>query len=240
MFKKIEALEYSKHKDLRLAKVPGFNFAGQTSAVKLTFSELRQAARYYPIVFHKEAPGSPRAVLSLKNADNAYINKSGNWKAPYIPAYFRLYPFALAKMRENENKLAFALCLDPEAEHFKSGMGDPLFTADGEPTEFVQKNILNSLQAYHKELEATKALFNVLEEKELIVDKTFKYTLDQKEKIINGFKGVDMKKLLSLDDKTIADMVRNGTMGLIHEHLNSLKNFSKFIAPASAVPEAKK
>ena len=235
MFNKIEALEHSKHQDLRLTKIPGFNFARHISIVKLSFSELRQASRYYPIVFLKETPGVPRAVLSLKKDKNAYINKAGNWKVPYIPVHFRLYPFTLAKVQDQENK--FALCLDPEAEHFKPGMGDPLFTADGEPTEFVQKNIFNSLQAYHKELETTKALFKILEEKELIVDKTFKFTINKEEKSINGFKGVDMKKLLSLDDKTIADMVRKGTMGLIHEHINSLKNFSKFLAPAPAVPK---
>jgi hypothetical protein len=230
MFNKIEALEHSKHQDLRLTKIPGFNFARHISIVKLSFSELRQASRYYPIIFLKEMPGVPRAVLSLKKDKNAYINKGGNWKVPYIPAYFRLYPFTLAKVHDQENK--FAMCLDPEAEHFKPGMGDPLFTADGEPTEFIQKKIFNSLQVYHKELETTKALFKVLEEKELIVDKTFKYTINQEEKSINGFKGVDMKKFLGLDDKSIADMVRSGTMGLIHEHINSLRNFSKFLAPA--------
>jgi hypothetical protein len=235
MFNKIEALEHSKHQDLRLTKIPGFNFARHISIVKLSFSELRQASRYYPIIFLKETPGVPQAVLSLQKDKNAYINKTGNWKVPYIPAYFRLYPYTIAKIQDQENK--FAMCLDPEAEHFKPGMGDPLFTADGEPTEFVQKNIFNSLQIYHKELETTKALFKILEEKELIVDKTFKFTINQEEKNINGFKGVDMKKLLSLDDKTIADMVRKGTMGLIHEHINSLKNFSKFLTPAPAVPK---
>ncbi|MBC2704935.1 SapC family protein [Desulfobacula sp.] len=229
MFNKIEPLEHSKHQDLRLAKIPGFNFARHTSAAKLSFSELRQASRFYPIIFHKEAPGVPRAVLSLENDKNACINKAGNWKTPYIPAYFRLYPFTLAKVKGQEDKLAF--CLDPEAEHFKPGMGEPLFTADGKPAEFVQKNILNSLQVYHKELETTKALFKILEEKELIVDKTFKYTINQEEKNIKGFKGVDMKKLIALDDKSLADMVRKGTMGLVHEHINSLANFSNFLAP---------
>jgi len=232
MFKKIEPLEHAKHQDLRLAKVSDFNFTKNISAVKLSFSELRHASRYYPIVFLNEAPGLPQALLSLESGKNACIDEAGNWKVPYIPVYFRLYPFALAKIQEQEDK--FALCLDPEAAHFKPGMGDPLFTADGEPTEFIRENILNSLKIYQNELETTQALFKVLDEKELIVDRAFKYTLNQEEKTINGFKGVDMEKLVALDDKSLADMVKTGTMGLVHEHVNSLANFTSFLAQAPA------
>lgn len=234
MFEKLEPLDHSKHQDLRLSKIPGFTFAGQISAVKLSFSELRQASRYYPIVFLNNAPGVPQALLSLENGKNSFINASGNWKVPYIPVYFRLYPFTLARIQEQEDK--FALCLDPDAEHFKSGMGDPLFTASGEPTEFISNTILNTLKTYQQELETTQALFNVLDKKELIVDKSFRYTINQEEKSIGGFKGVDMEKLIALDDKSIADMVKNGTMGLVHEHTNSLANFTSLPAPAPEQP----
>jgi hypothetical protein len=232
MFKKIEPLEHSKHQDLRLAKISDFNFTNNISAVKLSFSELRHASRFYPIVFLNEAPCMPQALLSLENGKNACIDEAGKWKLPYIPVFFRLYPFTLAKIQEQEDK--FALCLDPDAEHFKPGMGDPLFTADGEPTEFIREQILNSLKIYQNELETTQALFKILDEKELIVDRTFKYTINQEEKSINGFKGVDMEKLGALDDKDLADMVRTGTMGLIHEHVNSLINFTNFLAPEPA------
>jgi len=232
MFKRIEPLDVSKHQDLRLSKIPGFTFAQKISAVKLSFSELRQASRYYPIVFLNNAPGVPQALLSLEKDKNSYMDETYNWKVPYIPVYFRLYPFTLAKIEDQEDK--FALCLDPDAEHFKSGMGDPLFTAAGQPTEFVQNTILNSLKAYQQELATTQAIFKLLEEKELIVDRSFKYTMGQEEKSIGGFKAVDMEKLITLDDKSLADMVKNGTMGLIHEHTNSLTNFTRLLNSAPA------
>ncbi len=227
MFKNIEPLEYSKHKDLRLSKVTSFAFAENISVVKLSFSELRRASRYFPIVFFKDAC-IPQALLSLENGKNTFIDGAGNWKAPYIPAYIRMYPFVLGKLADQEDK--FTLCLDPEAAHFKSGMGEPLFTADGKPAELVQ-NILKSLETYQKELNATQTLFKGLDEKELIVDRTFKYRVGQKEKSIDGFKAIDMKKVLDLDDKSLADMVKNGTMGLVHEHTQSLSNFSGLLVP---------
>jgi len=233
MFNKIEPLDHSKHQDLRLSKISSFAFANTISAVKLSFSEFRHASRYYPIVFFKDAPCLPHALLSLEKGKNAFMDGAGNWKVPYIPAYFRLYPFMLGKLPEQENK--FALCLDPEAEHFKAGMGEPLFTADGKPIELIQ-NVLKSLETYQNELKATETLFKSLDEKELIVDRAFKYRIGQEEKSIDGFKGIDMEKLVALDDKNLADMVRKGTMGLIHEHTNSLANFSNFLAPQSSSP----
>lgn len=232
MFKKIEPLDHSTHQNLRLAQINGFKFAAPFSTVKLSFSELRHASRHYPIIFLKEAPGVPQALLSLENGKNAFVDEDGNWKASYVPAYFRLYPFTLAKIQEQDGR--FALCLDPEANHFKSGMGDPLFTADGNPTEFIQNTVLKSLKAYQQELETTQTLFKALEEKELIVDKSFKYTQNQEEKSIGGFKGVDMEKLVTLDDKTLADLVKNGTLALVYEHIHSLANFSAFLNPSPA------
>ncbi len=135
----------------------------------------------------------------------------------------------LGKVEETEGKENFVLCLDPEAEHFASGMGDPLFTADGKATDLVQK-IFKSLEIYQKELLATQALFKRLDEKELIVDRSFKLMVDKKERRIDGFKGVDIEKLTALDDKSLADMVKNGTIGQVYEHTQSLSNFSKFMA----------
>ena len=229
MNKKIEALAHSQHKDLRLSKVTSFAFAQNVSSVKLAFSELRQASRYYPIVFLNADPSLPQALLSLEPGKNNFIDEKGNWKVPYIPAYFRLYPFMLAAIHGQEEKLA--LSIDPEADHFKSGMGDPLFTADGELTEFVRK-ILNSLEVYQKEITLTQALFKVLDKQDLIVDRAFKYHVNQAEKSIKGFKGVDMEKLLAMDDKHLADYVKNGTMQMVYELNHSLSNFSKFIPPA--------
>ena len=122
------------------------------------------------------------------------------------------------------------MCIDPEAEHFKSGIGDPLFTADGEITESVQK-ILKSLEVYQTEIALGQALFKALDKQGLIVDKAYKYRVNQKEKSIQGFKGVDMKKLHAMDDKRLAQYVKNGTMKMVYEVNDSLSNFSKFITP---------
>ena len=231
MFKKIEPLEKSKHQNIRLSKTQGFGFAKNISAVQLTFSELRYASRFYPIIFLANGGCIPHALLSLEAGKNLYVDDNGKWKVSYIPAYFRQYPFTLAKIKEEESK--YALCLNPDAEHFKSGQGEPLFTADGKSNDFVQK-ILSSLKLYQQELVTTEKLFKELDEKGLIVDKKISFKINQETKSINGFKGIDMEKLMALDDKSIAQIVRTGVMRFVYEHLQSLSNITFLAGNKSA------
>ncbi len=231
MFTRPEPLDKSKHQDLRLSKVNNFNFAKQISSVHLSFSEMQQAAQYYPIIFASDGTCIPTALLSLEKGKNNYIDDQGIWKVPYLPFYFRMYPFALVKIdnkeeiekdtKEETKEDKFVLCLDPDAEHFATGQGEPLFTADGEPNEFIQ-GILKALKVYQEELAKTKILFTLLAGDNLIVDRKIEFQVNGQPKSIDGFKGVDMEKLLAMDDKIIAALVKNGTMPLIYSHLQSL------------------
>jgi hypothetical protein len=237
MFKKIEPLDPSKHQNFRLSIAQNFSFAGTTPSVKLSYSELRQAARYYPIIFQNASGSVPQALLSLEADNNAFIDDNNNWKVPYIPVFFRQYPFTLAKVADKENE--FVLCIDPDAPHFGMGQGEPLFTADGKLTDLVT-NILKGLQLYQKELAATETLFKKLDEKGLIVPRNYAIQTHTGIKNIEGFNGVDMEKLVGLDDAIIADFVRTGTMGFIYEHVNSFANMPMLVSnppqPAQGLP----
>lgn len=233
MFKKIEPLTPSKHQDLRFDHQTDFRFAEQISAVMISVSEFRPASRYYPIIIPNEGPCFPHVLLSLEHGKNRYLDQNGKWKVPYIPAFLRYYPFTIVKMKDQKSKSA--LCLDPDAVHFKSGMGEPLFSVDGSITEFVRKKVLEPQTVYSQELNTTSVLFNALEEKSLIVDREFKVQVNGEQKSIKGFKTVDLQKLRDLDDESLAGMVRNGTIALIYEHANSLPNINNLLVSDSGV-----
>ena len=168
MFTKLEPLENSKHQELRLSKTQKFGFATKTNAVQLSFSEIQQASQFYPIIFPSDGSCIPTAIMGITENQNVYVDPQGQWKVPYVPFAIRIYPFALVPIDGQEDQ--FALCIDPDAEHFAAGMGETMFTADGEINEFIQ-GVLDSLKAYHQELVTTKALFTALAEKELILDR---------------------------------------------------------------------
>ena len=219
----IEPLEKSKHQQLRLSKLQTFNFTKTISSVPISFSEMLPVSQFYPIILPADGNPTPMALLSIKEGMNRYVDEQGRWKAPYIPLCIRLYPFVFAKIENKEDQ--YALCLDRNAEHFAAGQGEPLFTADGEPNEFIQ-GIFSTLKLYHQELAVTKTLFTALAEKELIAARKFDFQINGQQRSVNGFKGIDMEKLLTLDDKTIAGFVKNGTMPMVYTHLQSLSKFA--------------
>jgi SapC len=230
MFKSLEPLKFSEHQDLRFTPQSSFAFAGQVASVSLSFSELNHVSRYCPIIFGKDDVCLPKALFSIEGNTNVFVDASNNWTMPYIPVCIRLYPFALGIISGEEGQEdQFVLCVDPGADHFKSDQGEPLFNADKTPVDFVKNEILSSLTTYQNELGTTQNLFTRLAEQEVIVERALTFTQNGEEKSIGGFKGVDMEKLVTLDDKTIADMVKNGTMGMVYAHINSQANFTNLI-----------
>ncbi len=221
-----EPLDSSKHRELKFSKLEHFKFAKTISSVPVSFPEMQSVSRYYPIILSADNNPAPTALLSLEEGTNHYVDEQGKWKVPYIPLCLRLYPFILAKNQKKETKEdQYVLCLDRKAEHFASEQGDPLFTEAGDPSEFI-KTVFQTLTRFQQELAATQALFTQLAEKEIIVDRKFEFQLKGQQRSIDGLKGVDMEKLLALDDKTISDFVKNGAMPLVYCHLQSLSKFA--------------
>ncbi len=229
MMTKIEVLDKNAHESLRLSKISSFEFAAKTSAVAISFSEMPRSSACYPIVFPETGDSSPRVVLSVVNDTNAYVDSKGNWKASYIPSHFRLYPFVLGKIdQKNENQdpgeKKVALCIDRDAPHFASNMGEPLFTANGEPLEFVL-TIFESLKKRYQELEVTRQLFHRVAETGILQPRELHTQIKNGKKIVQKFRIVDMEKLKELDDKILAEWSRTGVMAYIYDHVRSLAHF---------------
>jgi hypothetical protein len=227
MFKKVEALTRSAHQDLRFTKINSFEFAQTMLQSPLCASELAMASRFYPIVFPKEET-TPLALLSLDRKGNHYVDKDGSWKAPYIPAHFRRYPFILANA-DKEKPDRFVVCIDREAPHFAADLGDPMFTADGTPADFTQHTI-DFLQKFQEEMKVTQTVCQELEKHGVLANQSINIEKNGNKSTIGGFRCVDMKKVVALDDKTLAGWVKNGLMGIVYNHLQSLNNVKALAA----------
>src|SRR5689334_16161317 len=74
-------------------------------ALPITFAEMPQVARDYPIVFIKPADGAALraiALLGLKPGENLFVDARGRWRDDvYRPAYLRRYPFCMASVRRD-------------------------------------------------------------------------------------------------------------------------------------------
>lgn len=235
MFKSVEPLTKENHQDLRFTQSQSFNFAAKVPNAPICFSEFVQCAKYYPIVFLKDA-SLPIVILSLEKDKNNFVDPEGVWKVPYVPAHFRRYPFILAKTDGKDpaekdantgdaesgepSRDKYIVCIDRAAPHFSTGQGDLMFTANGEFTELTTRGV-NFLKQYQQEMAATTSIVNLLIEKELLVERQF--NIGGQGRPVGGFRAVDMEKLHALDDSLLADWVRKGVISLIYAHMNSLQ-----------------
>ncbi|RME66582.1 MAG: hypothetical protein D6782_04055, partial [Alphaproteobacteria bacterium] len=138
LYRNLVPLSPSRHGDLSFRPTGDFKFARSLNAVPLMAEEFPLAQRNYPIMFTYGKVVQPLAILGLKDGENMFVNEAGEWQEnAYIPAYVRRYPFLLARLRPDDERLS--LCIDDTAAGVGRGGDDRLFDGN-EPTELT-KNI---------------------------------------------------------------------------------------------------
>ena len=235
LHKKPVALDRVKHRTLKLDL--GARDLSSVSALNAFFvsgTEFTDACKDYPVVWVNAGNGpdgkpqvAPIAVFGLQAGQNLAVNADG-WRTRYVPAALRLYPFALARVGENE----MVVCFDESWFGFKDGAdatGQELFNAQGEPTEFTT-TVQKQLETFELEVERTRLAGAELTAKGLLRDMRFDATLPDGNKVtVDGFLTIDDDKLAKLPEADIVAMQRNGLLGLIHAHQISLGNMTRLV-----------
>jgi len=160
-----------------------------------------------------------------KNGKNLAIDESGKWRGGYVPAFLRRYPFVLIKTNENN----FVLGFDTKSDCFSDSTGETVFTENGEPSKFV-KDYITLLENFEREYSTTCAMAKILDQKGLLNDSVATISKNDESKNISGFKVIDSEKLANIDDKTLAQWVKDGWIELLSLHKFSIKNFSKIVS----------
>lgn len=224
-YRKVVPLNKEQHKNLYIEPVEGFAFAAETNSLYIAAIEFPRAARDYPIVFGKDAQGGvfPVVLLGLKKNQNLYVTKKGEWKAGYVPAYVRRYPFILATPGGSDNQ--FAVCIDESYAGFNTAKeGQPLFTAKGEQTKVLTQAV-DFLKDYQTQVRLTAAFCKNLTDLDLLEPMQANIAMKSGEKYaVGGFQCVQREKLKALAPKKLAEMLKSDQLELIYLHLQSLNN----------------
>ena len=226
-YKKPVILNSQLHADLRLRARNDYQFATGSNSVALTTVEFAKACREYPIVFVQEAEVvTPVAVLGLKNTQNLFLDGKGQWKADYIPAYVRRYPFILARQGEAAD---YTVCIDEAYSGFNRDSGERLFRDNGEQSDYL-KNVLKLVQEYQAFSQRTSDFTRRLMDWELLQSLQANVEMHRGDKMsLTGFMVVDQKKLKTLAAEKLATLMQHDELGLIYYHLLSLNNFGRLV-----------
>ncbi len=212
------------HRDVSIKTSNDFSFARDVNSVPLMAVEFELASSEYAIVFSGESSAvMPAALLGIRDNENLYVDEHGVWNAKYVPAFVRRYPFVFS----SADGATFTLCLDEEFHGVnRRGLGERLFDAEGQRTQYLQ-SVLNFLQAYQAQFEATRAFTARLVELDLLEAMQAQFTLRSGQKItLGGFTAVSRTRLRALSGDALARLAANGDLDLIYAHLHSLRNFT--------------
>lgn len=237
MYDKITPLNKEAHKALSLKAGKNFNFAKEVNSIPLTAVEFPMASAEYTIVFAgDETSVMPVVIVGVNEKDNAYITDDHQWKAKYIPAFVRRYPFVFSTNNADDR---LTLCIDEAFEGFnEDGRGERLFDNDGEKTQYLD-SILTFLEEYQAHFQRTQQFCQKLVDLQLLKPMSAKVNIaDQNTRSLTGFMGVDRDKLKTLDNDVLGDLVKNDWMELIHLHLHSIRNFGLSLERVMESPQA--
>lgn len=230
-YKKVVPLNKEKHRKLSLSLVDNFNHTKKTNSVYIAAVEFPKASKEYPIVFAKSADNEifPMAILGLKDNENLFVGKKGEWLANYIPAYVRRYPFILASGTDKSGT-EFAVCIDEGYAGFNSkNKGRKLFDDDGKESELLQQT-LKFLQEYQSHIQFTKVFCNNINKLGLLEPMQAKAEFKGGKKLaLRGFMGVNRERLKDIEPTKLSELLKAGHMELIYAHLNSLDNIERLL-----------
>lgn len=239
-------LDPARHRGWRIHQPRAdWRMAASLNSVFVAAAEFGDACREYPILFVRagnDPQGKPQVApivaLGLAPQENLYLQGSG-WRAMYIPALLRAYPFAMA-MVEGEPRVAPAI--DTAWSGWSQTEGQPLYDESGQPGEYL-KGMTQQLERFEAEVQRTRGLGQLLIDKDLLRAMRFDADLPDGQKLkVEGFLSVDEKQLSALGDADLLSLQRSGALALIYAHLFSLGNLRKLaqwraeVSQAAAMP----
>jgi hypothetical protein len=203
----------------------GFAFTRNVNSVPLMAIEFPQAAPEYPVVFAQAGDEVlPAVILGARQNENLYLAEDDSWRAKYLPAFIRRYPFVFSPSEDGQT---FTLCVDEAFPGLnREGRGQALFNAEGKASEYVDQ-VLKFLQEYRLQFLRTEAFCKKLKALDLLEPMQAQFTLPSGEKLsLSGFLAVDRKRLKALSAEKLHELAASDELELIYLHLQSMRNFN--------------
>jgi SapC len=233
LHKKPVALDRVQHRELKLrTELDNLAAAAGLNAFFITAGEFGDVCKEYPILFLRagvddqgRAQVAPMAVFGLGQGENLFHDPSNaqrTWRARYVPAMLRAYPFAMAPV----DKQQWAVAIDEAWGGWSQTEGQALFDAQGEPTPYLVE-LRGFIERIEQDVERTRQIGIRLMALNLLEEKRFDATLPDGSPLkVDGFLGLNEKRLNALTDAEVLELHRTGIMGLMHAHQISLTNMA--------------
>jgi len=216
-----QALSKKAHAGQRLQRHSSYAFANGEALAPLVQQEFAKACLELPIAFVQIGETlAPMAIQGFEPGKNLRVAPNGQWLGNYVPALYRSFPFAL--LPDQNGKLA--LCFDGDSQLVNEAEGEPLFDAEGQPSQTI-KNVLNFLNQLEQNRKLTQLLCQSLADHKVLQPWPIKVQTEEGvEKTITGLLRVDEAALNQLGSSALQALQRSGALAIAYMQLLSMQH----------------
>ncbi|MFT6736211.1 MAG: hypothetical protein ACJA0G_000338 [Kangiellaceae bacterium] len=218
-------LDKDKHSALKVIPRVNFDLVGKTHLAATTIREFAQLAGCMPLVFIED-PKSKNvhavAMLGLEQGQNLFYAEE-RWQVPHVPMNIQRYPFDI---RPDGDRLG--LYIDENSEML-SEEGQPLFTEDGEVSEFLKNRQQFLTELANSEVQ-NQRFIKQIHELELLeeIQIRISYTSGQVRNV-TGILSINEKKLIALEDDKVLALHKAGFLGAAYSTMLSLGQLNRLV-----------
>ena len=221
------AVSKTRHHNAGWMPYSEYHFTSSDTTCPLLAAEVAHAVTCFPIAFIKHNDNYQLVVLqSLQPNINLYVNKQGQWLAPYMPSWYRSHPLRLLQNNTGE----YLLCVDEDSSSFQiNSTGEQrLFDAQGNYTSSLSK-VLEFLQQCHNNRMLTETLVNQIAEAELIIPWPLQLETGKGQPTpVNGVYQIDEHALRTLPGSQLAVLSQSGALAVAYAQLLSIPRLQDF------------
>jgi hypothetical protein len=230
VFEKIVPVNKDVHAHTKVGEISSFAFASKLHVAYVTMQEFTRAAATFPIVFieYKENDKDefrPVVLLGLNVGQNLFVDAAGKWRASYVPAVIRRYPFALTQAGADGQYL---VCIDEGSSLVSATQGAALFDDRGEPTQVIDnvKRYLSELQQMEA---ATNGFTRFLAEHNMLTPLSLSVRDNSQVKNILGCYVINEERLNNLSDELFLEIRSKRYLPAVYAHLISLAQTERLV-----------
>lgn len=231
-------LDDRTHQNLKVSLEAPIELARRSHLLNLNVQEIGKAVSTFPVFLTRSADSGHWAVSALASfrPGISLFVEEDTWIGTYRPEGLQAYPFCL--IRDEENSDSYAVGFEPSDPAFSEYQGEPLFGANGKPSEHLQ-HITRLLQEDLIQAAQTRQFVGHLESLGLIKAISIKvYYEDGRVQTVQGLHTLDEEKIKQLDANIVEDLNRNGCLTMMHAMLTSLYQLNALIRRQAVLLES--
>lgn len=224
---KLETLDRTVHRNLRIQDERAFAACKDISMCAVGLAEIARLVVEYPVVFTRNGDTDQYMCVALfgcEPTENVFW-QDGRWSSFLVPLNVGRQPFNVAiadNPAAGEGQKQILTCIDVENPAVQSETGEPLFDESGADTPYLRHKLSLLAELFDDERRCRE-----FTDRAAALDLIRPFQLELKAqgvqtRKIAGLYAIDENKLRALDGATLADLNSRGYLHAMYAMLSSL------------------